>query len=65
MKRKCKKITVLDIKLLALAVFMRDCAADLEYYGGFSQEQKFRASWLADMAKQVSRWAMEIEGKKR
>lgn len=62
---KRKKITALELKLLALAVFMRDCAADLEYYGGFNSEQRFRALWLADVAKQVGRWAKEMEGKKQ
>lgn len=48
-------------KLRALAVQMRDVAADLDYYGGFNPEAKQKAVELAGAAGIADSWADHIE----
>lgn len=48
-------------KLRALAVQMRDVAADLDYYGGFNPEARDKAALLAGVAGIADNWADHVK----
>ena len=49
-------------KLYALAVHMRDLAADLDYYGGFDHIARLKARELLAASAMMDRWANDDSG---